>query len=97
MGGLVTAKVYSVEVCCAKDETGRALMWEYVTVKSRGFEFTGSEARPSVLLAQLNSLGREGWEAVGVVPTDWSNGDVGGGGDALPTVGVLLKRRIPEE
>jgi hypothetical protein len=75
-------------------------MWEYLTVEVEGRYFNEPESQTYSLVGQLNSLGQEGWEAVGVVPTDWENAtqwDGQGVSDyARPTIGILLKRLLDE-
>jgi hypothetical protein len=44
-------------------------------------------------LAQLNALGAQGWEAVGLAPRATSVPASGMGADAVPEMIVLLKRR----
>jgi hypothetical protein len=65
-------------------------MWEYMTVKQSNRYF--SHFGP-----QLNNLGAEGWEAVGIVPVEWEvNDNQFNTAKVEPILGVLLKRRIPE-
>jgi hypothetical protein len=46
-------------------------------------------------LAQLNALGAEGWEAVGLAPRGVDVPMSGMGAEAVPEMVVLLKRRLP--
>jgi hypothetical protein len=61
--------------------------WEYMgaTFSGVGRTFGKSGKRYLSRLGELNRLGAEGWEAVGISLNSWLNGPV-----------VLLKRRLPE-
>lgn len=70
-------------------------MWEYVIREFQQEWGDPSEARAaSVFVAELNQLGREGWEAVGMSPrTHYDRGGGPPGWDSFTFV-VLLKRRV---
>jgi hypothetical protein len=76
-------------------------MWEY-TIREFVQEWgdPGEGRAAAVFLAELNELGRQGWEAVGLAPrTHYDRGGGPPGWDSFTFV-VLLKRAVvspPEE
>ncbi len=71
-------------------------MWEYVIREFQQEWGDPSEARAAnAFVAELNELGREGWEAVGMSPrTHYDRGGGPPGWDSFSFL-VLLKRPVP--
>jgi len=71
-------------------------VWEYVIREFQQEWGDPSEARAAnAFVAELNELGREGWEAVGMSPrTHYDRGGGPPGWDSFSFL-VLLKRRVP--
>ncbi|HZD72710.1 MAG TPA: hypothetical protein VE776_02260 [Actinomycetota bacterium] len=72
-------------------------MWEY-TIREFVQEWgdPGEGRAAATFLADLNELGSQGWEAVGLAPrTHYDRGGGPGGWDSYTFV-VLLKRRLAE-
>ncbi len=72
-------------------------MWEYAIREYAQTWGVQESASAAAFLAELNELGRNGWEAVGVTPR--THYDRGGGPPGLDTFTfvVLLKRRLGPE
>jgi hypothetical protein len=72
-------------------------MWEY-TIREFVQEWgdPGQGRAAAMFLGELNELGSQGWEAVGLAPrTHYDRGGGPGGWDSYTFV-VLLKRRVVE-
>jgi len=71
-------------------------VWEYVIREFQQEWGDPSEARAAnAFVAELNELGREGWEAVGMSPrTHYDRGGGPPGWDSFSFL-VLLKRPVP--
>jgi hypothetical protein len=72
-------------------------MWEYA-IREYARQWGVDEAQSAtVFLEELNELGRNGWEAVGLTPrTHYDRGGGPPGPDTFSFV-VLLKRRLIQE
>lgn len=63
------------------------MRWEYKTLKLDVHGFFAPKVDPSVISAELNKLGGEGWELVAAFDTNWGQG-------ATASVVAIFKRPI---